>query len=172
MKEETRLAKLAELLGIKTEVEVHIEKKSNRNKVIEISEEEIQEFRAVQGVVYFLRAPELFKARLCSWRECGQPFAVSRQFVSVCSYTCLKDSLADLGIDWNRDGNTDAEKILLTIDGVWEGQEPLWIREPLLSRVRSVLNSLPDDASSQVTTSPSEKHGSLMITSSVGQPTA
>lgn len=152
MKEETRLAKLAELLGIKTEVEVHVEKKNNRNKIIEVPESEIDSFRAAQGVLYFLQAPELFTARLCKWRECQQPFAVSRQFVAYCSYTCLKDSLADIGIDWNRDGKTDAEKIEITINTVWEGQEPIWIREPHLSRIRSVLSSLPDDASSLVTT--------------------
>lgn len=153
MKDETRLKKLAELLGITQEVEVHVEKKNNRNKVIEIPESEIESFRAAQGVLYFLQAPELFTARLCKWRECQQPFAVSRQFVAYCSYTCLKDSLADIGIDWNRGGLTDADKIQLTIDTIWEGQEPLWIREPILSRVRSVLNTLPVDDSSQVLTS-------------------
>lgn len=152
MKEETRLAKLAELLGIKTEVEVHVEKKNNRNKFIEVPESEIQEFRAMQGVIYFLQAPELFTMQICKWRECQQPFAVSRQFVAFCSYTCIKDDLADRGIDWNRNGKTDTDRIEEKINGIWEGQEPIWIREPQLSRIRSVLATLPDDALSLVTT--------------------
>ena len=151
MKQETRLSKLAELLGIKTEVEVHVEKANNRNKFIEVPEETIQDFRAAQGIIYFLQAPELFSMKICKWRECQQPFAVSRQFVAYCSYTCIKDSLAEIGIDWNRGSLTDADKIEMMINGVYEGQEPIWIREPILSRVRSVLNTLPDEASSSMT---------------------
>lgn len=147
MKAETRAAKLAELLGIKVEVEAHVEKKKNRNKIIEVPEDKIQDFRAAQGLIYFLQAPELFKMRFCSWRECQQPFAVSRQFVSVCSYTCLKDSLADIGIDWNRDGTSDREKIEMTINSIWEGQEPLWIREPMLTRLQERLSLLSTEPS-------------------------
>lgn len=149
MKAETRAAKLAALLGISEVVEKHVEKKNNRNKFVEVPEDKIQDFRAAQGLIYFLQAPELFKMRLCSWRECQQPFAVSRQFVSVCSYTCLKDSLADIGIDWNRDGTSDREKIEMTIDGIWEGQEPLWIREPMLTRLQERLSLLSTEQSTK-----------------------
>jgi len=157
VKKETRLNKLAELLGIKTEVEVHVEKKNNVNKIIEVPEDKIQDFREAQGFLYFLQAPELFSMKICKWRECQQPFAVSRQFVGYCSYTCIKDSLADMGIDWNRNDTTDSEKIEMTINGVWEGQEPLWIREPLLSRIRSALETLSDAESLPATTSLKEQ---------------
>lgn len=168
MKKETRLNKLAELLGIKTEVEVHVEKKANRNKFIEVPEDKIQDFRAAQGVLYFLQAPELFTMKVCKWHECQQPFAVSRQFVAYCSYTCIKDSLAEIGIDWNRGNLTDADKIEMTINTVYEGQEPLWIREPMLSRLRAFLSTLPDDASSPATTHLTEQPTLQSTPSSAG----
>lgn len=167
MKKETRLNKLAELLGIKTEVEVHVEKSNNRNKYIEVPEDKIQDLRTAQGVIYFLQAPELFSMKICKWRECQQPFAVSRQFIAFCSYTCIKDSLADIGIDWNRNDTSDAEKIEMTINTVYEGQEPIWLREPILSKLRTLLNTLPDEGSSLLTTPPTEQPTSLPSPSSV-----
>jgi hypothetical protein len=145
VKEETRLSKLAELLGLSTVVETHVEKKKNLNKVVEVPESEIQDFRAMQGVVYFLQAPELFKPTIC--KHCGEGFMVSRQYVAFCSYTCLKMDLEKLGIDWNRGEFTDSEKINMTINGVWEGQEPLWIKEPILTRLQDALASLSKDDS-------------------------
>lgn len=159
MKKDTRAAKLAELLGIAPVIQQIVEKKSNTNKFVEVPEDKIEDFRAAQGLIYFLQAPELFTMKVC--KHCKADFAVSRQFVNLCSYTCIKASLAEIGIDWNRNDTSDTEKIEMTINGIWEGQEPLWLKSDMLTRIKTVLNTLPDENLSS--TSSSQQDNSLSM---------
>ena len=138
MKTETAQNKLLALLGIQEEAEKVKEKKKVANGNLRgITEEEIQEFREVQGLIYFLQAPELFSAKKC--KHCGADFIVSRLHVALCSYTCIKNSLKDMGIDWRRGAHMEVA-IEEVIKHVYEGNEPIWIRN--LERLRTTLNSL------------------------------
>jgi hypothetical protein len=107
--------------------------KKNKSGLQGITEEEIQTFREAQGVIYFLQAPELFKQNQC--KHCEEFFLVSRRDVAYCSYTCIKLSLAELGIEWSRDGKFEE---LAKDPSVYDGNEPIWIRN--LDRIKKVLN--------------------------------
>lgn len=138
MKRETMQNKLASLLGLEElKVETPKEKKQRkRNSLAEgIREDELQEFRAVQGITYFLQAPELFSAKICP--HCKETFLVSRQFVAFCSYTCIRKDLESIGIGWSR--GKDIERL---ISEQYDGNEPIWIKN--LDRLRTVLETLPE----------------------------
>lgn len=136
MKRETYQNKLADLLGLhQFKVEAPKSTKSKgktESPYVGVTEDAIQQFRQVQGLVYFLQAPELFSHKVCP--HCKESFLVSRQFVAFCSYTCIKKDLEAKGIGWSRD-----KDIEVLVKDVYEGNEPLWIREPLVSRLRAVL---------------------------------
>lgn len=150
MKESTRLNKLNELLGLtKKAEEVKIR---STGKVVGITEEEIQEFREIQGLIYFLQAPALFTAKICP--HCGEQFFVSRKYVAYCSYTCIQKSLAEQGIQWKK--GQDLEALILDPQ-VYDGNEPLWIRSPILDKIREMVCNLPPNLpSEQVTDAGSE----------------
>lgn len=170
MKNETMEAKLLatlkrlhperfkELDEVKTKVE-------NRNGNIQgITEDEIQEFRAAQGIIYFLQAPELFKHKTC--KHCGAQYLVSRLYVAFCSYTCIKVNLEEQGFNWKK--GQDLEAIALDKE-VFNGNEPLWIRNlPTLAKALEILTSTnsesllsPAKASSEVKPSSSLPVGTL-----------
>ena len=141
MKKVTTANKLADLLGLGPKVDTsHFEDDpKKRKKLLEkkgkiqgISEDEIQKFREAQGIIYFLQAPELFTHNTC--KHCGEDFLVSRKQVSHCSYTCVKKSLEELGIEWSRDGKFEE---LAQDTSVFEKNEPIWIKN--LDRIRKVL---------------------------------
>jgi endogenous inhibitor of DNA gyrase (YacG/DUF329 family) len=141
MKKETMQNKLAELLGLdqfKVETKASKGKKSEPKDrpYIGVTEDEIQSFRAAQGLVYFLQAPELFTARTCP--HCHENFLVSRQFVAFCSYTCIRKDLENKGIRWSKGEDIEA----LVRSETYEGNEPIWIRN--LDRLREVLETLPE----------------------------
>ncbi len=155
MKKETYAEKLNRMLGITAEVEVVKEKEKSRKGNIEgITEDEIQSFRAAQGILYFLQAPELFQAKVCP--HCKASFLVSRLYVGYCSYTCIRKSLNEQGFEWRK--GQDIESV---INDVYEGNEPLWIKNlPLLkSKIDQAITL------SQQAQSPSETHGSTLSTS-------
>ena len=147
MKRETYQNKLAELLGLdqfKVEAPKGTKSKGKtESKYVGITEDGIQQFRQAQGLIYFLQAPELFSHKVCP--HCGENFLVSRQFVAFCSYTCIKKDLETKGLAWSR-----GEDYELLAREVYEGNEPLWIREPLLSRLREVLDSPRDSLLSTI----------------------
>ena len=134
MKKETYQAKLAKLLGMAPPPE---ESKKNLNVAVSVPEANIQEFRAMQGVVYFLQAPELFTPKVCT--HCGESFLVSRQYVKCCSYTCIRMELREAGIEWSKGHDLEA---LANDPNVYEGNEPIWIRN--LDRLRAVLDKLAE----------------------------
>ena len=142
MRKETVQNKLAELLGLeqfKVDKSTGKSKKENKNlnRPVGITEDEIQEFRAIQGVIYFLQAPELFKPKVCP--HCGEQFLVSRQFVAFCSYTCIRKDLEAKGIKVDKTKYEDSDSITFDlIEGVYEGNEPIWIRN--LDRLRALLS--------------------------------
>ncbi len=138
MKEETRIRKMMEALGLSHKLEEHLEVKKNLNKPIAVDESEIQSFRASQGIIYFLQAPELFTLKVC--KHCEAEFLVSRKFVALCSFTCIKASLAEIGIDWTKDEDIEA----LVKSDVYEGNEPIWIRN--IDRLREVLHDITEAA--------------------------
>lgn len=156
MKRETQLDKLNALLGINKEVVQEVKAKTTGNTV-GITEDNIQKWRELQGIVYFLQAPALFQPKSCA--NCGTKFVVSRLFVSCCSYDCITESLRKQGIEWSKGSDLEA----LTIDPqVYNGNEPIWIRQPTLSRLQEILASLlnPETDSSQTKTSEPELTGS------------
>lgn len=175
MKKSTTVNKLAALLGITEDVvakSVHVqsdpkvqkELKKKSDKYTGVSESEIQNFRAAQGIIYFLQAPELFSPKVCP--HCGEQFLVSRQFVAFCSYTCIAKDLESKGIGWSRAGD-----IKSLANSVYEGNEPIWIRN--LDRLRTVLTEENFKAGllSQASSPPTETSTLPATASSVDQPT-
>lgn len=158
MKKATYENKLAELLGL-TEVKQQIDEKkqARQGKIQGISEDEIQEFRVFQGITYFLQAPELFSYKVC--KHCGEGYLVSRLYVAFCSYTCIRKSLNELGLEW-RKGND----IEVLIQESYDGQEPIWIRN--LPKLKAALEYLTGAESSLTPPSPREPLGSLATSSS------
>lgn len=134
MKNETKANKLNALLGL-TAVAEEIKTKVT-GKVMGVSEKEIQSFRAAQGLLYFLQAPELFSARICT--HCSEPFLVSRKYVAYCSYECIRKSLEDQGIKWRK--GYDLESLALDPQ-VYDGNEPIWIPNSMLVRIEAILDS-------------------------------
>lgn len=140
-KQTTAEARLNALLGLTTKAnEV---KTRSTGRVVGVTEEEIQEFREAQGLIYFLQAPALFEYRTCKNPKCGQPFVVSRKYVSCCSYTCIKDMLANLGLKWAKGEDLEA---LAQDPQVYDGNEPLWVREPLLRKLQEMVSSMPPNS--------------------------
>jgi hypothetical protein len=142
VKSETYQAKLNELLGIAPEVAEKVKQKveAKKGNIIGITEDEITERRKMEGLVYFLQAPELFHPRVC--KRCGEPFLVSRLHVAYCSYLCIRNDMREKwAIEW-RNGSSDME---LMVKEVYEGNEPLWVGDlqtlqNVLTRVTEALN--------------------------------
>ena len=178
MKPETVQAKLNELLGIKPEVVNAITTKKT-GRVVGLTEEEIQEFREVQGILYFLEAPALFTPKVCP--HCGEGFLVSRKYVKFCSYTCIKKSFEEIGINWTKGNDLEA---LANDPDVYGGNEPIWIRTRALEKLQDALlimkgltsqsSPLPQSKSeptlSSKPTTPSEDSGSPLVSSSPPTP--
>lgn len=129
--------KLNALLGI-TQKAAEVETRST-GRIVGVTEAEIQEFREAQGLVYFLLAPQLFTPRLCANPDCGEPFMVSRKHVSYCSYSCIKISLNKLGLTFSKGNDLEA---LAQDSQVYNGNEPLWIRQPTLVKAAEMLQTL------------------------------
>lgn len=140
MKKETTEAKLNRLFGDNFVAKVEEVKVKTTGKIIGVSEEEIQEFRAVQGIIYFFKAPELFQYKICA--HCGADFYVSRKYVAYCSYMCIKLELRKQGFEWEK-GN-DIEALVLDPQ-VYDGNEPLWISPRALQYIREMVQSLPEN---------------------------
>lgn len=138
MKPDTYKDKLNALLGITPDVVEKIEQKKagKLGNIIGVTEEEIDERREMEGLIYFLQAPELFHARVC--KHCEEPFLVSRLHVAYCSYQCIQNDMKkNWGTYWSR--TADMERMVLE---VYEGNEPLWLRNlPMLQRALTILNS-------------------------------
>lgn len=135
MKKETTLDKLNAILGLTKQAEEVKVKASG--KTLGISEHEIQTWREIQGIIYYLHAPHLFQPKIC--KNCGTRFVVSRLYVAFCSYLCIKESLRKMGIEWSRD-REDYE--ILVTSNVYEGNEPIWIRESNLLKLKGMLDEL------------------------------
>lgn len=165
MRAETTLNKLADLLGIDKSVVENAapvvsdptvqrrrakqkkatDKIAARNRRFDMVEEAaIQEFRAAQGMIYFLQAPKLFSAKIC--HHCGANFLVSRNAVGYCSYTCIKNSLAELGVVWDKGRDIEA---LVNDPQVFDGNEPIWIKN--IDQLKAALEVLCQMAESQPT---------------------
>jgi len=152
LKKETAKDRLAKLLGLEVVKEETEKKEKIRQGNTEgVTEEEIQNFREFEAIVYYLQAPQLFHPRLC--KQCGAPFLVSRLQVAYCSYNCIEYSIyANYGIKWTR--STDKE---VMVKEVYGGNEPLWIRNVwTLQKALEKLLSLPEaqEALSQPPPSP------------------
>lgn len=130
MKIDTYANKLNELLGITEKVEeVKKTVAAKKGKIIGVTEEEIDTYRAREGIVYFLQAPELFHPRTC--KQCEAPFLVSRLHVSCCSYECIaRWCEVNYGVTWSRKDDLE-----LMVKEVYEGNEPLWVTNlPMLQK--------------------------------------
>jgi hypothetical protein len=141
MKEETRIRKMMEALGLADVHQATEAKKANLNMPVVVDEAKIDDFRAAQGLIYFLRAPELFSLKTC--KHCGEDFLVSRQYVACCSYTCIRKDLEERGFKWRAGEDIEA----LVQSEVYEGNEPLWVRN--LDSVTRALTILQASLSEQ-----------------------
>jgi endogenous inhibitor of DNA gyrase (YacG/DUF329 family) len=134
--------RLNALLGLTTKIE---EVKTRVNgSFYGITEDEIQEFREAQGLIYFLQAPALFTPKTCP--HCGEHFLVSRQFVGFCSYTCIRKDLEAKGFRWDK--GRDIEE-LVNDPEVYKGNEPIWIRGPALRKAHKVLTNLLENSTEE-----------------------
>lgn len=137
--------KLATLLGLDLPV---VPVKVPKKQIMAVEELELQKIREAEGVGFFLKAPELFVARLCTW--CGVEFLVSRRHIGYCSIDHLKLGLNRQGIKWDKDKGFEA-----IVHDHFEDNEPIWIRrledireilkdfEPMLSKYE-VITELPE----------------------------
>lgn len=138
MRKITQENKLNALLGLTAKAEEV--KVRSTGRIVGVTEEEIQEFREAQGLIYFLQAPALFTPKICP--ECEERFMVSRQYVKYCSYQCIKTSLVKIGIKWSK--GKDLER-LAQDPQVFDGNEPLWIRQSVLMKLEEMASlSLPN----------------------------
>lgn len=150
--EEKAAEKLAKLLGLTEVLEETVQQKEIlQGNLHGVSEDKIKERRDLQGILYFLRAPDLFTFRDCN--HCGTNFAVSRLQVAYCSYNCIRDSLKAKGLDWKRSENME-----VIVRESYDGNEPLWISaETLLSleeALRTLLDKKPFEVGEPPTKSP------------------
>jgi len=129
---EERLNKLLGLTAKAEEVVSH-----STGNFYGVTEAEVQTFREAQGIIYFLQAPALFTPKTC--KHCGANYLVSRMFVAFCSYTCIKKDLETRGFRWDK--GRDIEQVIMDPQ-VYDGNEPIWIREPQLSKALEVLTNL------------------------------
>src|SRR5687768_14812927 len=107
MKAETVQRKLNELLGIQDKIEaIEVAKQAEHAKLVAVEEHEIPFFRAKQGLLYFLKAPELFTIRTCA--NCGEAYAVSRKHVAYCGYPCMSEGIRKWGLRWDKGNNLEA----------------------------------------------------------------
>lgn len=144
------MAEAAQAVGMTEEftqvAERTVNRKQNRRDIVSITEEEIQAFREVQGIMYFFQAPALWTAAICKRQSCRAPFLVSRKYVAYCSYTCIeKNMLEEWGTTWtfHKDGPQGYEA---AANHIYEGNEPLWIRnlkslESCLAMLQQILSS-------------------------------
>jgi hypothetical protein len=157
MKKETAAQKLMALLGqVNDEVKDRLEEvakhtKAKQGNIKSITEEEIQNFREAQGVLYFLQAPALFQPKVC--KHCGEHFLVSRLYVAYCSYTCIRKELNSQGLEWRKGRDLEA---LINDPQVYNGNEPIWIRNlPNLKKCLEMLQSMNLDEQDSTLSSPS-----------------
>lgn len=139
MKNDTTAAKLNALFGDKFVQKIEEVKVRTTGRVVGITEEEIQEFREIQGILYFLQAPALFTYKVCP--HCGEHFFVSRKYVKFCSYTCMKLEMRKQGFEWRKGNDIEA---LVRDPNVFEGNEPIWIHSRSLQSIREMVLSLPE----------------------------
>lgn len=154
MKKDTYLEKLNKMLGLETKAkEVKTKETEKRTGRIQgIPEETIQEFREVQGILYFLQAPALFTPKTC--RHCGEGFLVSRRLVTCCSWHCMREEIKSYGYTWEKGQGIefDEQKMLDLINDpqVFGGQEPIWVRN--LDTLEVALQKLTEFSKSYQTT--------------------
>lgn len=140
MKAETAAAKLNALFGDAFVEKVKEVKVKTTGRVVGVSEEEIQDFREIQGILYFLQAPALFTYKVCG--HCEADFFVSRKNVKFCSYKCIKLELRKNGFEWRKGNDIEA---LVMDPQVYDGNEPLWIRSHALQSIREMVMNLPEE---------------------------
>jgi hypothetical protein len=136
MRRETVARKMMEALGLAVP-----EEKPKNDQPVAVKEDEIDRVREANALLYFFQAPELFYAKTCP--HCGVGFLVSRRFVKCCSYTCIAKELEKIGIRWSTlkgEEGYDYEIDRVFIDRVYEGNEPLWIRN--VDLIRSLCQEL------------------------------
>jgi hypothetical protein len=150
VKRETTQEKLLALLGL-TEVAKEVKERAT-GRVMGITEEEIQSYREIQGMIYFLQAPQLFTAKVCP--NCDTPFVVSRKQVGFCSYVCIAESLRKMGIEWSKEKDLDA---LVLDPQFYNGNEPIWIRRSNLLRIQEIVGTLLEKLPVESESSPAEK---------------
>jgi hypothetical protein len=148
MKAETAQEKLNRMLGLAPEKVAEVKAKTT-GKVVEVSEDDIQEFREAQGLLYFLKAPELFTYKVC--KHCGDGFLVSRMYVGFCSYTCIRKELEKDGIKWRKGNDIEA-----LVADVYEGNEPIWLRTRVLKKLLEMVSRPPNESEAVKSILPSE----------------
>lgn len=174
--EEKAAEKLAKLLGLTNVLEEETQQKEIlQGNLHGVSEEKIKERRDLQGIIYYLQAPDLFTFRKCKLESCGADFAVSRLQVAYCSYDCIRKSMHELGLTWSRSDNME-----VIVRESYDGNEPLWLSKETMVSLESALKRLlevaqvepdsPSNTPSQPTNSDSELRQSDVQPTSVTSP--
>lgn len=156
MKKETAEQRLNALLGITEKIEEVKQKVAvQKGNLRGIDDSQIEHYRAIQGLIYYLIAPELYTHKKC--KECNEDFLVSRLHVAFCSYDCMRKSLRKLGLRWEKG---DYPETLALDPQVYDGNEPLWVRNlPMLQKCLEDLISRTstESQSTSASTSPEDK---------------
>lgn len=142
------------MLGLdKVAEEIAVTEEKVVNNARAVREEEIQTFRELQGILYFLQAPALFTPKVC--RYCKEAFLVSRRYVTCCSWDCLRRELQKQGFEWSKgegiEFNEDKMLKIINDNSIFQGQEPIWVRN--LPQFQAALQKLTEFAESQQTLS-------------------
>lgn len=141
--EEKAAEKLAKLLGLTEVLEETVQQKEIlQGNLHGVSEDKIKERRDIQAVTYYLVAPDLFTFRACKF--CGADFAVSRLQVAYCSYNCIRDSMAEIGLGWTRSENME-----VIVRDTYDGNEPLWLSHETMVSLERALKRLLEVAQVQ-----------------------
>ena len=90
MKDSTRKAKLAELLGMAPPPTATTPQQARLREDVS---------RAAESFLDFVEQPQRYRHPTC--KACGNTFFVSRANVSYCSDECRADALLEIGIEWN-----------------------------------------------------------------------
>lgn len=121
MREDTKRAKLAALLGMETPT-ARTDHRPN------VARENIS--REAESLIQFISAPQSFARITC--RSCEQDFLVNRANVALCSDKCRANELAELGIDWDWSKSPEKRWYVSSQSNVKLTNEPLVVMPPAL----------------------------------------
>ncbi len=116
MKDDVRKARLAKLLGMELPVEPTPQERQLAGTIS----------REAEAVLLYTENRNAFQVKNC--KVCDEKFAVNRSSIGYCSDICRGDALGAMGIAWDPNARTLADRWSVRTGG----PEPLVIREKVL----------------------------------------